>query len=255
VNPDSIEEVEVHHRRRRSRVRSRAGRVRTDHPEAGEQRVRRSRELPLPLRASWTETRPWPCRARSRRVHTISALLPGVRPDPQGQALVRLSHEFIQQENPVNIVNSTAVTTIDRSVNADQLTWQVSRAQDRVPVPVRPAEDPELRRELLHAASSSMTIESGGPQYTMSWTAPFSPKLLVDSLVSYQIGHEKFYPSQSGVPNDCVESFDLPFLKEAQCRNIVINQTSGSFPTTWKDDRSASRSRARRRSMVGSSGG
>ena len=71
--------------------------------------------------------------------------------------------------------------------------------------------------------------------YRLSWTAPYSSNLLIDSVVAYQNANQNILPTTEGVRNDCVTG--LPFIEGANCLNTDTGQTSGSFPTTWRDRR------------------
>lgn len=150
----------------------------------------------------------------------------------------RLSHELIRREDPVNIISDVAVVTTDRTINSDQLTWQVSpRNKLALSFQYDPLKITNLGVSSLTPPESSYTLETGGPQYTLSWTAPYSSKVLIDSLISYQNAKLEIAPSTTGVKNTCVSGLGLPFLENAQCANLETGQTTGSFFQDWKDRR------------------
>jgi outer membrane receptor protein involved in Fe transport len=158
----------------------------------------------------------------------------------------RLSHEFISRERPINLVSEVAVTERRQSINSDQITWQVSpRNKLAFQFQYDPLTDENWGVSTRTAAESAQRLETGAPQYTLSWTAPVSPRLLFDSLVSYQDGHVNVVPATTGVQNDCVQNFvyawdnspALEFLRGFYCDNADTGTTSGSNYLTWKDSR------------------
>jgi hypothetical protein len=86
----------------------------------------------------------------------------------------------------------------------------------------------------LTPAETTYALERNGPTYRMEWTAPYSPKLLVDTVVSYQDFDYHIGPSEAGINNSCVVSNSAIF-EQAQCINLENGQTSGSFPLNWDD--------------------
>ncbi|MBZ5640483.1 MAG: TonB-dependent receptor, partial [Acidobacteriia bacterium] len=156
----------------------------------------------------------------------------------------RISHEYIQEEDPVAAAGGTAVVTTKRQINSDAVTWQVSpRNKLQFTYSADPLTITNFGVGRLLPVASSERRELGGPVYRLSWTAPFSAKILVDSLVSYQDSHTNILPSTRGVPNNCVQSApsgvlgSLPFVSQALCTNLESGQTSGSSYLTWRDKR------------------
>ncbi len=150
----------------------------------------------------------------------------------------RVSHEFLQRDDPVNVLSAVAVSTTRRSVAADQITWQVSpRNKLAFQYQADPSSVSDLGVSSLKPADASMTLETGGPTASLSWTAAFSPRVLVDSVVSYQRHHENLLPSTYGVPNLCAAGDGLPFMSGAQCTNLDTGRVSGSYYRTWRDER------------------
>ncbi len=156
----------------------------------------------------------------------------------------RLSHEYIRDQEPIAAGTQTFVSTATRWSNSDQLTWQVS---PRNKLAFQFQSDPYERKNwgvsALVPPESSRTLQLGGPQLSVTWTAPFSSKILAESVVSYQRTRENIFPTTTGVLNNCAVSQDengtplLPFVPSAQCTNLETGQTSGSYYLTWRDRR------------------
>jgi hypothetical protein len=118
----------------------------------------------------------------------------------------------------------------------NQITWQVSN-RNKVAFNFRadPLTQTNVGISAVTPQESTEKQQSGGPTYTMTWTAPYSPALLVDSTVAYQDTHIHLTPTQSGVQNNCFHN--SPFLKNAQCFNTQNGTVSGSSPRDWDDSR------------------
>jgi len=148
----------------------------------------------------------------------------------------RLSHEWINQELPVNTGTSTEVATRERGVHSDQLTWQVS---PRNKLALQFQSDPDVFSGLgvsnVTPLESSLTRERTGETWTLTWTAPYSPKLLVESRVSWQDLNLALRPTAPGISNDCITNNE--FLESAQCFSGTTNTTSGSYFQNWDDHR------------------
>ncbi len=156
----------------------------------------------------------------------------------------RLSHEFIRQDDPVVTYEGTATVRTEQQISSDALTWQVSpRNKLQFTYSADPRTVTNWGVSRLTPASASRTQETGGPLYRINWTAPFSAKVLFDSVVSYQDSRVKIGPSTVGVKNNCVVSKstdgvpELPFIEEAQCLDLETGQTSGSFFMNYDDHR------------------
>lgn len=155
----------------------------------------------------------------------------------------RLSHDYIKADSPVDTGAEVAVVKTRQQVNSDSITWQVS---PRNKLAFQYDQDPltitNWGVSQLTPVESAYRRETGGPAYKVSWTAPFSAKILVDSLVSYQNHHSNIMPTTSGVTNNCVQSASvdgapaLPFIEEAQCTNLETGQTSGSGYRTFRSN-------------------
>jgi len=150
----------------------------------------------------------------------------------------RLSHEYVRQEEPINLLGGLAVTTLEQTVNADQLTWQVS---PRHKLAFQYQHDPlkltNLGVSSSTPAESSHTFERGGDTFSLNWTAPLSERLLLDSIVAYQDHSHDIYPTDPAAYQDCLWFSTLNAVNQAQCRNLSTNRTSGPYPESSFDDR------------------
>ncbi len=158
----------------------------------------------------------------------------------------RLSHEYIHREEPVDTIGKVVVTGRRQMIAADQITWQVS---PRNKLALQFQSDPQTLTNLgasaLRAPESSIRQETGGRTLSLAWTAPFSAKLLVDTVISHQNSHQNILPSISGVESDCMRDFVyllwdepiLPLLHPVQCTNQTTGRMSGSLSQDWRDRR------------------
>ncbi len=151
----------------------------------------------------------------------------------------RLSHEIVDQELPVNTVGALNVVTIDRQINSDQITWQVS---DRNKLIFRfdgnPSETRNFGVSSTQPPEASLFLENLNDVYSVEWTAPYSPQIFVTSQVSWLDGGFRLGPTTSGVPNNCFGvGPGAEFLAGAQCTNLETQETSGSFWRIFDDAR------------------
>ena len=148
----------------------------------------------------------------------------------------RLSQDYLRREEPLVLGSggTVATTGTDRFTTADQLTWQVS---NRNKLAFQFQADPRTTTNAgvssLVPSASATKIETGGPQYSLQWTAPYSPSLLIDSIVAYQDSEVNFLPMTTGVNNDCLGGA----LAGAQCFDVLNGIVSGSNPRTQRDNR------------------
>jgi hypothetical protein len=149
----------------------------------------------------------------------------------------RLSEELIYREDPVVLATGGAIATqgTQQLSTDNQLTWQVSN-RNKLAFIFRadPRTTTNVGVSSLVPVDSTEQFEFGGPTYTLSWTAPYSPSLLVDSTVAYQNTHLDITPTSTGVPNDCTTP---SYLRSAQCFDFLNGSVSGSSPRTWQDQR------------------
>jgi hypothetical protein len=150
----------------------------------------------------------------------------------------RLSHEYIDRENPVNTLSSVEVSKRTQSINADQITWQVS-PKNKLAFQYQndPLEVTNVGISSLLPPEAAFDIHTGGPTYTLTWTSPYSTKLLVDSLISYQDSEFDILPTTTGLKNQCFSAPSFPAIEDAQCNDLLLGTTSGSYQQNWQDQR------------------
>ncbi len=148
----------------------------------------------------------------------------------------RLSHELVHEETPVNVTDGIEIVTDERTINADQITWQVS---PRNKLAFQFQSDPRTITNFgvssFVPGESSAKFDLGGETYSMTWTAPYSPKILIESQVAWQDLNTSVSPSD---PNAEVQCLNGPaFLNNARCFDVDSGEFSGSFPATADDHR------------------
>jgi hypothetical protein len=149
----------------------------------------------------------------------------------------RLSQDYLRLEEPLVLGSggTVATTGTERFTTADQLTWQISnRNKMAFQLQADPLTQTNRGVSTLVPSSSAQKLETGGPTYSVQWTAPYSPSLLVDTVVAYQDTEFNLLPMQTGVENSCLEGTALAGF---QCFNVLNGQTSGSSPLTSRDNR------------------
>ncbi len=150
----------------------------------------------------------------------------------------RLSEEVLRREDPLIFAAGGAFNTVGtkRFSTDNQLTWQVS---DRNKLAFNFRADPLTATNqgisVVSPVDTTETLQRGGPTYTMTWTAPYSPSLLVESTVAYQDTTQSFTPTTEGAANTCLTG--SPFLDPLQCFDVRTGVTSGSSPRNWDDSR------------------
>jgi hypothetical protein len=150
----------------------------------------------------------------------------------------RLNHEYVKEDEPVNTGTTVVSQPLRQTINADQITWQVS---DRNKLAMQFQYDP-LEVENLGVSSftpveSSFRLKQGGPTYSLTWSAPYSPKIFVESLASYQDYELEYGPTVASATNACRFPSEFSGLNSASCFDIDSGQQSGSFPVAWDDAR------------------
>jgi len=150
----------------------------------------------------------------------------------------RLSHEYLRRDDPINLLSRTAVSTLEQTINADQLTWQVSPRNKLI---FQYQSDPLSRDNLGISTAvqpeSSQTFERNGQTYSVGWVAPLSPDVLLDSTVAYQNHRHDLIPTDPDAYQYCVWFFDMPYLNQTRCHNLTANVFSGPHNETSKDER------------------
>jgi hypothetical protein len=148
----------------------------------------------------------------------------------------RLSHEWIYRDLPQNTTKGISVVTDDQEIHADQLTWQAS---PRNKLALQYQRDPRSIGNFGVSSSrpetSALNIENQSEIASLTWTAPYSPKILVESRVAWQDFNTTIAPTERDIANDCIAG--LSFIEEAQCFNIDTGVWSGSYNEDWNDHR------------------
>jgi hypothetical protein len=150
----------------------------------------------------------------------------------------RLSEEVIRREDPLIFASGGSFNTVGtkRFSTDNQLTWQVSN-RNKLAFNFRadPFTATNQGLSAVSGANTTETTQTGGPTYTLTWTAPYSPTLLVDSTVAYQDTKLSFTPTARGVNNNCVAGNS--FLAPYQCFDVQQGVTTGSSNRDWEDKR------------------
>lgn len=150
----------------------------------------------------------------------------------------RLSHELIDREDPVDLLGGTGITTLEQGIHADQLTWQVSpRTKLAFQFQSDPVRIENADIDSRTPPSASPTIERGGESYSLTWTAPYSARLLLDTVVAYQDSGMELSPSDPAARQDCIDFVALEPLNTTRCQNLESGSISGAYPETWDDRR------------------
>ncbi len=152
------------------------------------------------------------------------------------QLWYRFSHQYLNLELPANLGTSVQVSRFTQWIHSDQITWQMSpRNKLAFLFQMDPSKYTNIGVSSLVPPETTQTYEAQAPTYSLIWTAPYSPSLLVESQVAYQNFRSKIYPSTTGVKNDCVTSDS--FVANAQCFNITTGTVSGSSGLNYSDNR------------------
>jgi len=154
----------------------------------------------------------------------------------------RLSHEWIAREDPIAILNGFVTTTRRQVISSDQLTWQVSpRNKMSFALQLDPTTIENFGVSSRVTPGSSQRLRRDGPTFTINWTAPVSPRLLVESTVAYQDLEREFLPMVEGQENNCavfgeLDGFFLP-MNTARCFDQQTGIFTGSHHENWNDRR------------------
>jgi len=139
----------------------------------------------------------------------------------------RLSHQWINRGIPVNTTQGISVVTDDEAIHADQLTWQIS-PRNKLAIQYQWG-----GREINNFGVSSTLPEESSQlrtfdpvNYMATWTAPFSPKILIETQVAWQDLPTTIGPSQTGITNNCLTG--PQWAEDARCFDLTTGETSGS---------------------------
>jgi hypothetical protein len=150
----------------------------------------------------------------------------------------RVSYEQINDETPVNVLSGIEIFERQRETQDVQLTWQVS-PRNKVAFQFRADPDEATNANISSrvAPESSLGFSRDVETYTVNWTAPYSPKVLVESTFAWQDISNSTFPSMPGLRNNCVPNANQQFLNEAYCTDLTANVVSGSWWRTEQDNR------------------
>jgi hypothetical protein len=144
----------------------------------------------------------------------------------------RLSHEFIDRDDPVNTVGAVQVVTEKQEIFSDQITWQVSdRNKLSFHYDSSSDEVSNFGVSSLIPPESALLVTEDTETYRVQWGAPYSPQIYVESKVAWTDAGNGVHPTTRGIGNDCIIS-SLSVLQDSQCFNGETGEFSGSY---WRD--------------------
>ncbi|HXV77380.1 MAG TPA: TonB-dependent receptor [Candidatus Polarisedimenticolaceae bacterium] len=148
----------------------------------------------------------------------------------------RLSHEWIYTEDPQNTTRGISIVEDRWAIHSDQLTWQVSpRNKLAFQYQADPRTIDNFGVNSTRPEEAALFIENESESYALTWTAPLSTRILIDSRVAWQDFNVTVAPTEVGVENRCLTG--PAFLERAQCFNLLTGERSGSYPQDWNDHR------------------
>jgi hypothetical protein len=148
----------------------------------------------------------------------------------------RLSHEWINRDIPQPTSRGTSILQDDQGIHSDALTWQVSpRNKLGLQFSADPREQSNFGVSSTRPEEASLYRQFESNVYTLTWTAPYSPKILIESRAAWQDYNVVIQPTETGNKNDCVTG--PAFLENAQCFNLETGVISGSYNQDWDDHR------------------
>ena len=148
----------------------------------------------------------------------------------------RLSHEIIDREIPVNVTNGIAVVQDEWGIHSDQLTWQASpRNKLALQYQADPRRIDNFGVSSSRSESAALVIDRGSETFGLTWTAPVSPKLLINSQVAWQDLNSRAFPTTRNLGNNCIKG--PLFLENAHCFDLDSGQISGSYNFEIDDHR------------------
>jgi hypothetical protein len=150
----------------------------------------------------------------------------------------RASYEGRDRESPVNVLSGVAVQTVESQTFDVQLTWQAS-PRNKLAFNYRsdPLDANNLGISNLTPPSAALERSRDSETFSLNWTAPYSPKVLIENTLAWTEISPSQGPTSSNVPNDCVDSASSDFLNAAQCINLESGARSGSYFRVDRDYR------------------
>jgi outer membrane receptor protein involved in Fe transport len=150
----------------------------------------------------------------------------------------RASYERIDDEVPINVLSGIEIFEQERETQDMQVTWQVS-PRNKLALQFRgdPTEQRNAGISNRVRPESSRSLDREVETWTVNWTAPYSPKVLVESTFAWQDINIDTGPTRPGLRNDCVPNATQAFINEAYCTDLTRNIVSGSWFRTLDDHR------------------
>lgn len=148
----------------------------------------------------------------------------------------RLSHEFNFGEDPINLISELRLVKTRSATHSDQITWQASpRNKFALLFQADPVEIDNFGVSAFVSEEASQRRDFGGESLSLTWSAPYSPRLFVESRLGWQDLNVGIFPANPGVDNSCI--IGLPAVEAAECFDAVLGRTTGSFARTQDDHR------------------
>jgi hypothetical protein len=149
----------------------------------------------------------------------------------------RASLEARDREEPIPVLSGTEIWTTKTQTLDGQVTWQVS-PRNKLAFQYRsdPREDENFGLSIFRPPASTYSIDRNVDNYTVSWWAPYSPKVLVESTLAWQEVNIGTNPTLSGQSNSCVFNAQ-EFLTAAECIDLNNFTASGSYFQSTDDMR------------------
>jgi hypothetical protein len=150
----------------------------------------------------------------------------------------RASYERRDREEPINVQVDFEIYNNESETRDLQLTWQASpRNKFALQYRSDPATEENFGISGRVPVESSQRRDRDVDTWTIHWTAPQSPEVLVESTVAWQEVGIGLAPQVDGVLNSCIPDHIQGFLKEAQCLDLTQDTISGSFGDESEDVR------------------
>ena len=147
----------------------------------------------------------------------------------------RFSHEYRDVEEPLFFPSRDATTTTQEWTHSDQITWQVSpRNKLAFLFQSDPHETTNLGVNEFRPAEASWGLKRNATSYAVTWTAPYSTRLLVESTAAWQDLTHEIRPTTQGIENDCI-GLGPAYLRQSQCTDLTRGPVSGSYYRTQDD--------------------
>jgi hypothetical protein len=176
-------------------------------------------------------------RLSERRTPEFEWIQPSVQvsgPIVKDKLWYRLSHEWIDREDPINVTSSLEVVTTEQQISSDQLTWQVTdRSKLAFKYDSNPVDVTNFGVSSLTNADAAQIRGFEADTYSVVWSASYSPQIFVESTVAWQDGGFTIEPTTRGIGNSCVKG--PAFIENNQCTNLDDGTRTGSYWLDFED--------------------